>query len=281
MRCLERVSELRAMVAGWRQAEESVGLVPTMGALHDGHLALVRQARAECQRVIATIFVNPLQFNESTDLQSYPRDQAGDLAKFEALDVDAVFMPPLDEVYPEGFATKITLPGLTDCLCGIHRPGHMDGVATVVAKLLIMAAPDRAYFGEKDYQQLLIVTRMARDLNLPVAIVGVVTVREPDGLALSSRNLLLSAENRERAPRLNQTLRDLAERLADDRTPAGPLLDKAREDLLAAGFEAIDYLDLRDAETLRTLEHAVPKARLFVAGWLGGVRLIDNLPINP
>jgi pantoate--beta-alanine ligase len=272
---------LRAAVARWRRAGDSIGIVPTMGALHEGHLELVRRARRDCTRVIATIFVNPAQFNRPDDLTSYPREEAQDAGKLQQMGIDLLFAPPVEEVYPEGFRTKVLVSELTDCLCGVTRPGHLDGVSTVVAKLLIQALPDRAYFGEKDYQQLMVVTRMARDLDIPVEIVGVETVREADGLALSSRNQLLTPENRARAAILHGVLRQLAERLEDGTTPAAPALAWGREALASAGIEKVDYLDLRSADTLRDLERADRPARLFVAAWLGEVRLIDNLPVGP
>ncbi len=276
---LRRIAELRAEVARWRSAGASIGLVPTMGALHEGHLELVRQARAGCERVIATIFVNPAQFNRPDDLASYPRDEADDAAKLAVLGVDLLFAPSVEEIYPAGFQTKVSVPGLTDCLCGLTRPGHMGGVATVVAKLLMQSLPDRAYFGEKDYQQLVIVRRMARDLDIPAEIVGVPTVREADGLALSSRNLLLSADQRARAPALYRVLCQLADELRDRRAPAAPALERARAEIIGAGFANPDYLDLRSSDTLEAFDRAEPGARLFAAAWLGQVRLIDNVKV--
>src|SRR3546814_162080 len=175
---VRQVSDLRVLVDGWRRAGERVGVVPTMGALHAGHLALIAAAKADCARVIATLFVNPKQFNRSDDLASYPRDESGDAAKLAAAGVDVLFAPPVEAVYPAGFETKVSVPGLSNCLCGLTRPGHMDGVATVVTKLFLMTGAGRAYFGEKDYQQLLIVKRLARDLDIPVEVVPVPTVRD-------------------------------------------------------------------------------------------------------
>lgn len=280
MTTLRRIVDLRAQVAGWRRDGETVALVPTMGALHEGHLALVRQARRDCARVITTIFVNPIQFNRPDDLARYPRDEADDAARLERLGVDVLFAPTVEEVYPEGYQTRISVPDLSDCLCGTTRPGHMEGVATVVAKLFLQSLPDRAYFGEKDYQQLLVVRRMARDLDIPIRVEAVPTVREPDGLALSSRNLLLTPEQRGRAPALHRVLKALAARLEDGRTPAQPALAQGLSALSDAGFDPIDYLELRTADTLRPLEQADPPARLFAAAWLGPVRLIDNLPVG-
>lgn len=279
MPVVRRVSALRALVDSWRRAGESVGVVPTMGALHAGHLALVEAARAGCDRVIATIFVNPKQFNRPDDLASYPRNEAADGARLAAAGVDVLFAPPVEEVYPAGFETRVSVPGLSDCLCGLTRPGHMDGVATVVTKLFLMTGAGRAYFGEKDYQQLLIVTRLARDLDIPVEVVPVPTVRDPDGLALSSRNALLTAEQRARAPALHRILTSLATRLAGG-SSAAPLLDQGRAELQRAGFEKLDYLELRAADDLQALAAADRPARLFAAAWLGSVRLIDNVPVG-
>ncbi|MGF1630817.1 MAG: pantoate--beta-alanine ligase [Kiloniellaceae bacterium] len=276
-----RVAELRGLVADWHRADERVGVVPTMGALHAGHMALVEAARRDCARVIATIFVNPKQFNRADDLGSYPRDEAGDAAKLAAAGVDLLFTPPAEEVYPDGFATKVSVPGLSDCLCGLMRPGHMDGVATVVTKLFLMTGADRAYFGEKDYQQLLIVKRLACDLDIPVAVVPVATVRDADGLALSSRNALLDAEQRGRAPAIYRILTAMAQRLADTAGPAAPVLAWGCEALQRAGVEKLDYLELRSEDNLEELAVPDRPARLFVAGWIGTVRLIDNVAVPP
>lgn len=277
---LRRIADLRAAAAGWRRAGETIALVPTMGALHEGHLELVRRARRDCTWVIATIFVNPIQFNRPDDLDHYPRDEAEDAAKLAALGVDVLYAPSVKEVYPDGFQTRVSVPDLSDCLCGAARPGHMEGVATVVAKLLLQSLPDVAYFGEKDYQQLQVVRRMVRDLDIPVRIEAVPTVREPDGLALSSRNLLLTLEQRARAPALHRVLSALAKRLQDGATPAGPALAWGRTALADAGIDRIDYLELRSADTLRALGRADRSARLFVAAHFGQVRLIDNLPVD-
>lgn len=278
MATLRRVTDLRRIVGDWRRAGESIGVVPTMGALHAGHLALVAAARRDCARVIATIFVNPKQFNRSDDLAGYPRDEAGDAAKLSAAGVDLLFTPPLEEVYPDGFATKVSVPGLSDCLCGLTRPGHMDGVATVVTKLFLMTGAGRAYFGEKDYQQLLVVKRLARDLDIPVEVVPVPTVRDSDGLALSSRNALLTDGQRARAAALYRTLTAMAPRLTGGET-AAPVLAWGRAELARAGIDTLDYLELRDAESLEDLPPADRPARLFVAAWLGPVRLIDNVAV--
>jgi pantoate--beta-alanine ligase len=273
------ITELRTHIAVWRKSGERVGLVPTMGALHGGHLVLVRAAEAECDEIVASIFVNPKQFAPNEDLASYPRREAADLDMLRAAGVGLVFMPGVGEMYPPRFATTVQVTGLTDCLCGAHRPGHFDGVATVVTKLLIQSLPDAAYFGEKDYQQLLVVRRLARDLDIPVRITGVPTVREADGLALSSRNAYLSPEERRIAPEVARVLRRIAAALTAD--PGAVIRETARgrADLEAAGF-AVEYLEIREADTLApvTATVAVP-ARVFAAVHLGRTRLIDNIPI--
>ena len=274
------VAALREAVAGWRARRERVGLVPTMGALHRGHLALVEAARRDCRRVVASLFVNPKQFGPREDFAAYPRDEAADLAKFREGGVDLVFAPTVEEMYPHGFATTVQLGGFGEVLEGAHRAGHFDGVSTVVSKLLLQCLPDAAYFGEKDYQQLLVVRRMARDLDIPVRIEGVPTVREPDGLALSSRNVYLSPEERQTAPLLHRVLTDTAAAIAAAPASVPANLDKALAALRQAGF-APDYLDMRDAADLSSMTALDRPARLLVAARLGRTRLIDNIPVMP
>lgn len=279
LRVARSIGELRGCVTAWRQAGERVGLVPTMGALHAGHLALVAAAQAACRRVVVSIFVNPKQFGPREDFAAYPRPEADDLARLSAAGVDLAFIPPVDEMYPPGFATTVGVAGPAAELEGAHRPGHFDGVATVVAKLLTQAAPDAAFFGEKDYQQLLVVRRMARDLDLPLSIVGVPTVREPDGLALSSRNIYLSAEERRIAPNLNRVMQEAAAEIARKADPA-PVIARAIAALGALGF-AVEYLELRDAATLAALtQPPETPARLLAAARLGRTRLIDNIAVT-
>lgn len=273
------VADLRSALAAWRRAGAVIGLVPTMGALHAGHRALIEAARRECARVVATIFVNPKQFAPNEDFAGYPRNEAADLDLLHGAGVDLAFLPEGAEMYPPGFATSVAVAGLTGDLCGRHRPGHFDGVATVVTKLLLQALPDLAYFGEKDYQQLLVIRRLARDLDIPVRIVGVPTVREADGLALSSRNLYLSPQERRTAPALARVLREIAAALAREPEAAARELARGRTALEGAGF-AVEYLELRDAETLAPRASAAgAPARLFAAARLGRTRLIDNLPV--
>jgi pantoate--beta-alanine ligase len=274
------VADLRKHIALWRKGEVRVGLVPTMGALHQGHMALVEAAQAECDRIVASIFVNPKQFAPTEDLGSYPRREAADLEMLRSAGVDLVFIPAVDEMYPPDFATLVRVSGLTEGLCGAHRAGHFDGVTTVVTKLLIQALPDIAYFGEKDYQQLTVVRRLARDLDLPVRIAGVPTVREPDGLALSSRNVYLSAEERRIAPNLARVLRSIAAVLAQDPNAVAQEIAHGSAALQQAGF-AVEYLEIREAESLAVTSEVTASSRVFAAVRLGTTRLIDNMPSAP
>lgn len=275
---LRKLSDLRAETAKWRAAGQTIGVVPTMGALHDGHLSLVEAAKSQCDRAIVTIFVNPKQFNNPGDLTSYPRIEEEDAAKLSPLGVDLIYSPPPDEVYPKGFATTVSVDGLTDMMEGPNRPGHFEGVATVVAKLFLKTQADRAFFGEKDYQQLLVVRRMATDLNIPIDVVGCRTVREETGLAMSSRNLRLSEGGIGTAADLYKAMQGMAGELAQGAGFAS-LVPDVEAGLVASGFDQVEYLELRDATTLEPLETASADARLFAAAWLEGVRLIDNIPI--
>lgn len=279
MDIIRSVAELRARVARWRLAGERVAIVPTMGALHDGHLSLVREAKREAARVIVTLFVNPKQFSNPDDLKNYPRTEDSDRAILAPLGVDVLFAPDVSEVYPDAFATTVHVAGLGEVLCGAHRPGHFDGVATVVSKLFSMAGADLAFFGEKDWQQLQIVRRMAGDLNLPVLIRPMPTVRESDGLAMSSRNARLSPAERAAAACLPKAMREAANAIRSGEAVA-PALERARRTILAGGYASIDYLELRDATSLRALEAAAPGARLFAAATIGPVRLIDNMALS-
>jgi pantoate--beta-alanine ligase len=274
------IADLRSHITSWRSVGARIGLAPTMGALHDGHLALVRAARAECDRVVATIFVNPKQFAPNEDLDAYPRREEADLEMLGSAGVDLVFMPVTAEIYPPGFATTVRVAGLTDCLCGAHRPGHFDGVATVVTKLLLQSLPDIAHFGEKDYQQLLVVRRLARDLDIPVRIAGVPTVREADGLALSSRNAYLSPADRRIAPNIARVLRRIAAALLAQPGTVASEIAQGRADLENVGL-TVEYLEIRDADTLAPVTATVTgSTRIFAAVHLGRTRLIDNLPIT-
>ncbi len=254
-----------------------VALVPTMGALHEGHLALVREARRHADAVVASIFVNPLQFNAAADLARYPRDEAADLAQLEAAGCALAWLPAPEAMYPPGFATTVTVSGLTARWEGEHRPGHFAGVATVCCKLFTQTGAAVALFGEKDWQQLQVVRRMASDLDLPVQVIGHPTVREGDGLAMSSRNRFLSPEERARAAALPRALREAATLLAEGRD-AAPVLAEAEAQLHTAGM-GTDYLALVDGPTLEPLAASAPGARLLAAMRLGSVRLLDNWPV--
>lgn len=273
---LRSMAELQAVIREWKAAGETVGVVPTMGALHDGHLSLVRAARRECARVIVTIFVNPKQFNNPDDLKKYPRTEETDAVALAPVGVDLIFAPMPEEVYPEGFVTRVSVAGLAASMEGGRRPGHFDGVATVVSKLFGMTQADRAYFGQKDWQQLQVVKRLVRDLNMAVEIVGCETVREADGLAMSSRNIRLDPQARQRAPALYRILRETA-RVIRDGAAVPMAMQQARAAILAAGFESVDYIELRDAATLERVQDLVKPARILAAAAIGDVRLIDNI----
>ncbi|MBP2312503.1 pantoate--beta-alanine ligase [Azospirillum soli] len=278
LQTVRTVDDLRAQVAAWRQKGETVALVPTMGALHDGHLALVRRARELASRVVASVFVNPTQFAPHEDFDRYPRDEAGDAAKLVSAGCNLLYAPTVREMYPEGFATSMAVGGPAEGLCGTFRPQMFGGVALVVTKLFLQALPDVAVFGEKDYQQLMVIRRFTRDLDIPVRVEGLPTVREADGLALSSRNAYLSADERARAPELNRALVEAATALSAG-VDAGAILEAAKARITAAGFGTIDYVELRDAETLEPVRRVERPARLLAAAWMGKARLIDNVPV--
>jgi pantoate--beta-alanine ligase len=271
---VREVAELRRVVAQWHRAGEIVALVPTMGALHRGHLALIARARELADRVAASIFVNPTQFGPNEDFSRYPRDEVADATQLAAAHCDLLYAPTTAEMYPPGFATTVSAGSLAEPLCGRFRPGHFAGVATVVTKLLLQAGTDLACFGEKDYQQLQIIRRVVRDLDIPVRIEGVPTVREEDGLALSSRNASLSPVERRIAPALHRVLTEVAAR-AEAGTPADEAASWGAAAVIAAGFTKLDYLEIRDAESLAPLAAGRP-GRVFAAAWLGRTRLIDN-----
>jgi len=252
-----------------------------MGALHRGHLALVERARATCERVVVSVFVNPKQFGPQEDFAAYPRDEAGDVEKLDLAGADLVWMPSAATMYPQGFATEVTVQGLGEGLCGAFRPGHFSGVATVVAKLLLQTSADQAFFGEKDFQQLQIIRRLVQDLDIPTEIVGVETLRESDGLALSSRNIYLSADERAIARVLPDVLGETARAVAKNSESIPAILAAGERRLLESGFGSIDYLTVADIETLRPVDVVVRPARVFVAARLGRTRLIDNVPIVP
>lgn len=279
MQIVRDVAALRAAVAAFRNAGESVALVPTMGALHAGHLALVAAARTRATRVVASIFVNPAQFGPGEDLAAYPRREPEDEAALTAAGCDLLWAPGVAAIYPDGFATTIRVGGVGEGLEGAARPGHFDGVATVVAKLLNQVRPDAALFGEKDYQQLSVIRRLVADLDIAVDIVAVPTVRDSDGLALSSRNAYLSGDERTAAAALPAALREAADALAAGGEIAAALA-RARDRLTNAGFAPIDYVALCDPVTLAPLDHLDGEARLLAAARLGRTRLIDNMAVR-
>ncbi len=276
----DTLEPLRAQVAAWRRAGERIVLVPTMGALHAGHLALVAHARAIGRRAVVSIFVNPTQFGPTEDFSRYPRDTDTDLALLAEASADAAWLPSVETMYPAGFSTRIEPGPAAEGLCGTFRPGHFSGVATVVTKLLNQVGPDVALFGEKDFQQLQVIRSVVRDLDIPVTIEGVPTLREADGLALSSRNRYLTPAERETAPRLHAVLSHIAERLAAG-AEASPLVGQGIAELEAAGFGPVQYLEVRDADTLAPVTRAARPARVIAAAYLGGTRLIDNLAVVP
>ncbi|MGJ0392542.1 MAG: pantoate--beta-alanine ligase [Methylocystis sp.] len=273
------VEDMRAFVRAGRAAGERIGLAPTMGALHAGHLSLVKEARRHAERIVTTIFVNPTQFGPSEDFSRYPRTLAADCEKLATVAADLVFAPAVEEMYREGFCTKVTLEGPAKAdLEDLFRPTHFAGVATIVAKLLNQAQADVAVFGEKDYQQLLVVRQMARDLDIATRILAAPTLRDPDGLAMSSRNVYLSTEDRARAPGLHRALSDAVARIAEGEA-IGHVMGEAREAIVGAGFD-IDYVEARHAETLARVarRHEGP-IRLLAAARLGATRLIDNVAV--
>lgn len=277
---LTKISQLRSTVAEWRGQGLRVALVPTMGALHAGHFALVRAARAQADRVVVSIFVNPKQFGPNEDLDRYPRPLEDDLAGLKEAGADAAWLPSVALMYPTGFATNVQVAGVSEGMDGAARPGHFDGVATVVTKLFNQVRPDVALFGEKDYQQLALIKRLVTDLDLDIKIIGVPTVREGDGLALSSRNRYLSAEERKKAVKLNQVLRHSAFVLKTEGRPVDETMEKACRLLLDAGFTSVDYVELRHAENLQPLGEYKAPARILAAATLGTTRLIDNVAVE-
>ena len=279
MLVVEQVSDLRVLVKSWKQAGLSVGFVPTMGNLHQGHLTLVEIAQSKCDRVIASIFVNPMQFGPDEDFDRYPRTFSDDSAKLAALSIDAIFVPSVAEMYPSGISqTVVSVPeSITDLLEGASRPGHFDGVSTVVAKLFNMVQPDVAVFGQKDYQQLLVIQQMVLELAMPIEIVAAPIARDTDGLALSSRNQYLSAEQRQIAPMLNVSLQNIALALESGNRDYTALAATATEQLLAEGFDAVDYIQICDPATLTLSDPSDQSFVILTVARLGNTRLLDNL----
>jgi len=275
------VADIRDSIAEARRAGKRVALVPTMGALHEGHLALVRLAAQYAEHVVVSIFVNPAQFAPHEDFDAYPRSEGSDAAKLALEPCAVIYAPSAAQMYPEGFATRISLSGPAEGLESDFRPHFFGGVATVVAKLLLQVLPDAALFGEKDFQQLQVIRRMVLDLNIPTEIIGGETVREADGLALSSRNVYLSTDERSRAAELSRTLHDMAAAIMGGADIASERA-KGLERLSRAGFEPINYLEVRDAVSLTPIAAYEPSrpARILAAAWLGKTRLIDNVPLG-
>ena len=278
MQIIRTIGDLAPALRPWREAGEIIALVPTMGALHAGHMALIEAARAKADRVVASIFVNPLQFGPTEDLDRYPRQEAEDARLLEHHGCDLLWLPTADQLYPPGFATTVSVSGVSELWDGAARPGHFAGVATVVAKLFTAVRPDLAFFGEKDFQQLAVIRRMEADLGLGVAVRAVPTVRDADGLALSSRNAYLSADERRRAPVLPQSLEQAREAILGGE-PIAVALDDAKRKLADAGFSRIDYLALVDAATLEPLAAPSADMRLIAAAVIGTTRLIDNIAV--
>ena len=281
MNTVHSVEELRAVVATWRRAGQTSAFVPTMGNLHEGHITLLRKAREMATRSVVSIFVNPIQFGRGEDYARYPSTLDDDKAKLAAAGLDLLFAPNLDELYPGGIEedTRVTVPGLSNILCGQFRPGHFSGVATVVTKLLLNVQPDIALFGEKDYQQLLVIQRMVRDLLMPVRVLGQPIVRETDGLAMSSRNAYLNADERKLAPMIFQTMNEAAAKLRAGRQSVIAIETAGMADLAAAGFRP-EYLSVRRASDLSPPQRGDTRLQVLVAAWLGGARLIDNLRVE-
>ena len=279
MQTIRHLDPLKKMVNASRSANRRMALVPTMGALHAGHMALVTKAKALADDVIVSIFVNPIQFGPNEDLSRYPRQEAEDAALLADAGVTGLWLPDVEVMYPHGFATTISVAKLGDGLCGAARPGHFDGVATVVAKLLTQVQPDIAVFGEKDWQQLAVIRRMVIDLNLGVEIVGAPIVRDDDGLALSSRNAYLSADERGAALALPRTLQEAGAQI-EAGARIGPALEQAKNTLLQAGFASVDYVALVDSLSLEPLESLDREARMLAAARIGTTRLIDNFPVR-
>ena len=282
MQIEDSLSGLRAQLKIWRQQHQTIAFVPTMGNLHDGHLSLLKKARTLADKVVVSIFVNPLQFDDANDLAHYPRTLKNDINKLTGAGCDLLFTPDNKVMYPAGldFHSFVHVPGMDDKLCGLERPGHFDGVATVVSKLFNMVQPDLAVFGEKDYQQLLLIRKLVADFNLPVKIVAAPTCREPDGLAMSSRNQRLNVSQRQLATMLHQQLTLIKQQLEQGNHDSQTLCDEAIAILTEAGF-AVDYLEIRRAEDLMLADiNKDHKLRILVAARLGEVRLIDNMAVS-
>ena len=278
MKIVRSIADMRDVVADWRRMGSTVGVVPTMGDLHAGHLSLVRMASEHAEQVVATLFVNPAQFAPNEDFDTYPRNEKDDRQMFQEAGADLLFAPPIEEIYPAGHVTKVHVEGLSRLLEGKFRPQFLIGVTTVVSKLLIQVMADVAVFGEKDYQQLQVIRRMVRDLDIPTEIIGAPTIREHDGLAMSSRNRYLTEDERSCAGTLFSAISDIARATAEGAEP-GPLCDAAERRLTEGGFREVDYVTVRDAKTLEHYRCAGNPGRVLAAAWLGKTRLIDNVAV--
>jgi pantoate--beta-alanine ligase len=279
MQILRNKNALRSWIAIMRSQRKSVAFAPTMGALHEGHLSLVKLGQQKCSLTLASIFINPKQFGANEDLDKYPRTEAEDLKRLEEIKTSAVYIPSVEDIYPDGFSTSVSVGKLATILCGKSRIGHFDGVATVVSKLLMQVLPDIAIFGEKDFQQLQVIKRMAQDLDIPVTIESGATLREADGLAMSSRNRYLSAADRAVAPKLFGIMNNCRLRMLQASEPFNVILDQAKIEILASGFDKVDYLECVDATSLLPVMNLKNPARLLVAAYLGETRLIDNISV--
>ncbi|MFT5359338.1 MAG: pantoate--beta-alanine ligase [Polyangiales bacterium] len=280
-RLVSSIEEIRNEIRSAQRAGQTVGLVPTMGALHAGHLELIKQSTANNDRTVVTLFVNPTQFTDATDLNNYPRDVDTDLAACQASNVDSLFAPSVEEMYPEKPLTFVNVEGVSEGLCGDYRPGHFRGVATVCAKLFSIAPADRAYFGQKDYQQLAVIRRLVQDLNLAIEIIGVPTVREGDGLAMSSRNRRLSPEERRAAPVVYRALEAVQAAVLAGEQDATKLIDIARAAISTEPLARIEYIEIVDRDTIAPVDSVDTERRIAAAVWFGNVRLIDNIALIP
>lgn len=280
MQIIRDIPTLREAIRSRRTEGKHIALVPTMGALHAGHLSLVKQGFEHAQAVVVSIFVNPTQFGPNEDFSKYPRTEEADCKALEGVGATIAYLPRVEDMYPEGAATSVKVAGITSGLCGAFRPGHFDGVATIVTKLFMQVQPDVAIFGEKDYQQLAVIRRFTQDLDIPVQVLGAPVIRESDGLALSSRNRYLAPAERAIAPKLHAILQEAAQSIKSGNA-VKTALEKASQAILQAGFAKLDYIELRDAATLAPLEKLTAPARLLVAAYLGTTRLIDNIEVAP
>ena len=280
-RLISSIEEIRHEIRSAQRSGESVGLVPTMGAFHEGHLSLIRQSTDNCDRTVVTLFVNPTQFDVASDLDNYPRDLDADFSACQAANVDWLFAPSVDEMFPEEPLTFVNVFGVSEGLCGDRRPGHFRGVATVCAKFLSIAPADRAYFGQKDYQQLAVIRRLVQDQNFPIEIIGVPTVRDEDGLALSSRNRRLSPDERRAAPVIYRALRAVQAAALEGEQDAAKLIELARAEISAEPLARVEYIEIVDRDTIAPVTTVDTERRMAVSIWFGDIRLIDNIALAP